>query len=633
MTAGRPVFPPVYGAMIWGFVLLVSFAGWGSIVARVTLPRQSVDLGLRLAWGMAVVIAAGGVTCLMSVATRPVLLAATGGGVIAAGVSVWCGWNGGASARRPRSLLTTAVLLGAIVLVGAQFYAGAAGGRLSTDDFNAYLVYPQRILSTGTLMERFSLRRLSSYGGQSFLHALTLLGAQDPRQISLFDQGICLAIVLALVVADRARAGAGLWLIPVMLLIVLPDIRGNSASQMSGVALLFAMFRTAVTPVFAASARRRALLLGLLAGAATTLRQWYLVAAVSFLVLFYLPDLLAALRLPGAARWKRLGDFGTATATMVIVLLPWWLLAYQAVGTPLYPLFSGNYSAQYGSLIGDNPRVDRWTFLWRNASYGYPVRIISIFLLAMLLLPWGATRGALPAFGVASLLGFLVIVVGFPLSDVVSMSRYYFAFFVSATLAVLWQTTSPPWTNWRGHGWRTALVTTLAVGAAIIEIVGAAPLFRSAGLSELSRDITDLGQKNSRYLALQDAVPPGAPLIVMFDHPYLFDFGRNPIEVIDLPGQVSPPPGMPFDSDDALATYLIDQGFRYLAFVKPESSINQYRREGWQRMIGPPASVLWGRAAPIILQALDRFESLGRNHWRLYEDGKFVAVDLEARMQ
>jgi hypothetical protein len=623
-----------HGTVAWGLLLLASFAGWGSIVARLVVPGHRIDLGLRMAWGMAAVLAIGGLACLTATATRPLLFAIAVIGVVAHGAHVWRSWRTPAPrADARRSMITIAGLVALLGIVLIQLYVGAAYGRFSADDFNAYLVYPQKILSTGTFLEGFSLRRLSSYGGQSFLQTLTLAGADAPRRIALLDQGMCLAIVVALFIAGRGAAAAGLWLLPPFLLLLLPDIRWNTTSQFSGVALLFAIYRTAVAPWAAESPRRTAILLGLLAGAFTTLRHWYLVAVVTFLALWYLPGVMQALRGAAEERWTRLAGVATAAATMIVVLLPWMLLSNAAVGTPLYPVFSGNYRAEYGSLLGDNPEVDRWTFLWRNVSYGHPLRLMPLFLAATIAFPWRGTGGALPALGIASFVGFLVVVLGFPLSDEISMSRYCFAFTMTATLACLHHVTARSWADWRRAGVVAALAAVLVVAGAAAEMIGRVPRFLAtqAGLASFRNDPNAVPFGATwRYQALQNAIPAGAWVIVMFDNPYFLDFERNPIEVIDVPGMVSPAPGIPFDTDENLVRYLTGLGYRFLAFVRPERSINQYRREGWRRMIGPPTSPLWGRAAPIVLQGLDRVESVARSHRPVYEDGFFVAVDLGA---
>ena len=116
--------------------------------------------------------------------------------------------------------------------------------------------------------------------------------------------------------------------------------------------------------------------------------------------------------------------------------------------------------------------------------------------------------------------------------------------------------------------------------------------------------------------------------MVMLDRPYWLDFQRNPIAVVDLPGYVSPPPGMPLDDDEALVRYLQTQGFRYLAFVRSTRSECVYGRGGWERML---QSGLWGKAVPLILKIFDRFESLMTSRAHLYDDSKMVVLDLATR--
>lgn len=70
-----------------------------------------------------------------------------------------------------------------------------------------------------------------------------------------------------------------------------------------------------------------------------------------------------------------------------------------------------------------------------------------------------------------------------------------------------------------------------------------------------------------RYAALQQSIPPGSALITRVKHPYLLDFGRNRVFVVDWPGGASPPPGMPtFGGGNALADYFIARRIRYVAY-------------------------------------------------------------------
>jgi hypothetical protein len=208
---------------------------------------------------------------------------------------------------------------------------------------------------------------------------------------------------------------------------------------------------------------------------------------------------------------------------------------------------------------------------------------------------------------------------------------------VATTLAVSRHAWAPGWEEWRRNPVRVAGPAALVLAAIAFQVPAvAAQGYRGClqlvqRIRAAARDPSPLLAADPRYHALQASIPAGAPLLVMLDRPFWLDFRRNPIEVIDMPGQVSPPPGIPFDDDEALVAYLAMHGFRYLAFVRSTASENQYSRKGWQRLLGPPPSPLWGRAAPFVLRLFDRFESLSRSRVRLYDDGALVALDLATR--
>jgi len=62
-------------------------------------------------------------------------------------------------------------------------------------------------------------------------------------------------------------------------------------------------------------------------------------------------------------------------------------------------------------------------------------------------------------------------------------------------------------------------------------------------------------------------VPADDKLLVLVNHPFAFDYRRNGIVNVDMPGAVSPDPGMPFfQGPGALKAYLKGQSIRAVAF-------------------------------------------------------------------
>ena len=130
-------------------------------------------------------------------------------------------------------------------------------------------------------------------------------------------------------------------------------------------------------------------------------------------------------------------------------------------------------------------------------------------------------------------------------------------------------------------------------------------------------------------LKMQAAVPRGSPLLVMIERPYLLDFARNPIALIDLPGAASPRRALPLlDGGEKIARYLVAEGFRYFAFVSPDHpETDLYRRSHWKQALGDARASSSG-AARLYLATFDATDYFVRTRRRLYDDGHFVVVDL-----
>jgi hypothetical protein len=130
-------------------------------------------------------------------------------------------------------------------------------------------------------------------------------------------------------------------------------------------------------------------------------------------------------------------------------------------------------------------------------------------------------------------------------------------------------------------------------------------------------------------LKMQATVPAGAALVVMIERPFLLDFARNPIALLDLPGAASPRRALPLmQGGEKVAAYLLAEGFRYLAFASPDRPQNDvYRRSHWKDLLVDSRPNARG-AAPLYLAAFDDLDYLARTRHRLYDDGHFVVVDL-----
>ena len=122
----------------WGLVVMISFAGWGGVVERMAFPVRKGDLSLRLVWGAGAVLAIGGLLCLVSLASSPVMVALIVGGVaLSLQMAIRARRRVGPAIvswirRWPAGVLLLVVVL--LVMAGFTYFGGASGLSLFWND-------------------------------------------------------------------------------------------------------------------------------------------------------------------------------------------------------------------------------------------------------------------------------------------------------------------------------------------------------------------------------------------------------------------------------------------------------------------------------------------------------------------
>jgi hypothetical protein len=636
-------------AALWGLAVIASFAGWGSWLRRRLVPTLEVDWGLRAAWGLALTIAVGGPLVLLRLARGPVLACWMLGGIALAGRELVAAARARPElVRRPWRLVPLrwdVPVLAALLAVTAFVYVGAAAQTFPnpSDDWLAYLPFVKMIQQTGTFIDPFNVRRMASLGGQSYLQALTQLVARD-SELALFDRGICLLLVVWLVNGAARGASRLAPLLLTLFVLALPEIRVNSASEMSGVVGFLALYRSIVLAERGGlGGTRGALVVALPAAAVWTLRQNYIAVVVV---------MLGALLLPGA-RVADAPDAGAApdlrarvrqlarVAGLVAALLaPWAILAYQSNHTFLFPLIPGYYDPTYAGITAPSSLDARLHFYFQAAFHDEPVRTMPLLLIAALGVARGVHRRAMAGLWAGVVIGFALLALSLPDADNFTVARYDFgyvvAFAIAAGLAAAERAAAET-----APGVVAARVDRLVVGAILVAFAVQLEGARGAAIRNLDyawnvirarNEPSPLAVRVDDVRRLQDAVPRGEKLMVMFERPYLLDFRRNAIVHLDQPGAASPPPHLPLAAGgEPIAAYLLGQGIRYFAFVRPDRSESEiYSRVHWKKALGSRMRV-WRITAPLFLQAFDAVDELARTRRHLYDDGHWVAVDLATR--
>jgi hypothetical protein len=641
-VVGHRLAPPFAASLVWGALVLASFVGWGTLLARRLVPGRPVDPALRAAWGMALLVAVGGVLSMLCLISRGRVTALVAGGLVAVALDLGARREAlleealAAVRSRPRALGVT-IGLGALGLL-ALLQAASAGLSLAyywnCDDGPSYLVFPAEMLSAGCSVQPFSIRGLNSYGGQPFLNAL-MMSQLPTTSVFLFDRGLCLLIAFGLVLWYPLRRRA-LAILPLALLVTLPDVRANTTSTMSASVLFLAAFRTLELPTPEEGLPRRVgALLALLAAALAALRQSCLVPAAAMIVLAY--GALLARAAPGDRRGL-LRDFGRAALLGLALLLPWMLSSFRSARALAHPLISLNYHPEVGAYAPDKKILEVAKRFWANFTHDRAIKTLPLFLFAGLLLKEDDRRKPLGAIFWASVIGMLALLKAFAWGNPADNERLLFssalATALCVSLATLRKAEAPLGDLATSRLTETFLPAVVACAAILIQVDGG-----RAGTAKLYAGALDLVKaadeapppppdpEEERYRALQAAIPPGAGVLSMLDRAYWLDFRRNKIDALDLPGMVSPRPGLPLDSDDAFVSYLAGLHIRYFAFVRKEASIELYKQSTWvalSRNSDPAQRTL----APLFFKAFERADSLARTRTKIFERDGMVVVDL-----
>lgn len=630
----------------WSLALLFSFAGWGTMVQRLFWPGREVSLSLRAMWGASVLALFGGTLAAMSLLSRGALIAFVGAGLIV--VANACVAARDELARRALVRLRATRLhpgLFAVVLFVAAgvaiHYLGGASDTTSNpyDDDIAYYPFARQLLDRGTLIDPFSFRRMSTLGGQALFHA-TLLVRVGVQHLNVFDRSMCILLSAGMVISHRTEGRKAPLLarvVAIVFLVLLPNTSINSASYYSGLAFFLGLYQTLeLLPNDLATKPRatlqRVLPLALIGAAACTLRQNYQAAVGVVLVVAY----AAAIKRSSLRPWRqRLIEPAFALGLVALFVLPWLVLLYRSNDTFLFPLLKGTFRAGVAvesqvMTVSKLLRLFVDVFLTPD-----PIRTLPLFMLVGFFVRERALRRPLASQWISALVSIALLCAAFSLADAGNLARYDYGF-VTASVLLTWLTVAARLRRTR------ASFAEVAPGAILVFALLAAldgNTHRTKKMiDDRLRDTAEMLRRTvpaqleppiaGSYRRLQQAVPGGERILVMVDEPFWFDYRRNEVWNLDMPGSSSPRPGIPcFRGPEPVADYLQAQGIRYVTFVEPARSTFMYRRDIWFDHLYDPDEI-WRIYAPYITDVIDNLVALSATRKHLHEEAGMVVLDL-----
>jgi hypothetical protein len=323
-----------------------------------------------------------------------------------------------------------------------------------------------------------------------------------------------------------------------------------------------------------------------------------------------------------------------------LFLAPWMLSMYQSNGTPLYPILGrGFHGSAYGTFWQPYEGLTLATAGGLLGSALTDLRVAPALILGCSLLIQGrchAARGALVAFLLAAVVSLMALGVVLHLT---AAYRYSWAFLYPAILTLIIYSCAGA-TAWRGPRWRLgfgAAAGILAVGALILAPYGDPrrnlwSQLKSIGVSVKHSQSEGFRRRFvRRYAKMQQAVPEGTVLLTRLEFPFVLDFRRNTVFIVDYPGSSSPPPGMPFfKGGERLAWYLCSQSVRYVAYSYRSEAA--FTRDLFGHRLAP-GTPTWIRAqAKHTLDFQANLAELGQSRHRIYDDGDVFVLDLDSSL-
>jgi len=613
----------------WGLIVLAAFVGWGGLVHRFLGENQTaeIDWGLQAGWGMALMLAAGGLLSLLGMVSAELLII-----LVLSGAGFWM-----LSLIKDRTTIFKLTRFQSIAILAVTIpllvrYASVVHYQAFScgDDNIAYFPFITRLLETGTLLDPFSLRRMAAYGGQTFLQALIgATGSED--NAFLMDRGIAVWVSLGLTLGfykNHQNQGAMPYALTLLLIFVLPFPLLNSASQTTGLALFLTLFRTlerlpGQKQILAQISTRSIWVTGMVVAGAASLRPHFLFAATLMIVIYWMIS-WSQHRDQWRSHIISLTHVGVAS---LVFLLPWMVLLQRSSNTFLYPILRGNHRPEFENFYAPLSLSDHFSFFTNTL---FEPRFL---LFALPIVLFAFYRKNLVAFSLylSALLTTAVMAWVFTHSDVDNIHRYVAPFLNAAIIATMISFTRDARNTTPDKG-GTSSQFRLGDKVLAIALVIFLPLMMKVDVERFINrwDREALSQtKRDLYTELQNAVPEGAKIMTVFNAPFALNYARNDISAIDVPGAASPDPGMPFfEGPQAFKKYLQSLSITYIAygdFDEPGGCL--YNRKLWQYHRDGDIPI-WKMEAKYYLGLIDILESLSKTEHVIFQKSGFTALRL-----
>ena len=559
---------------------MFSLYGFGGSIARYAFPQYRTYPGINILMGLLLFLASSGYIELFHLGSRQTFHWATIIGIVLAIAALtsthWRNQTPFSLKKgqlQPNSKKVFAIFIaGALVIaycINMMFHDFNRG-----DDYSSYLIFPLRIITEGfSGGDAFNLRGIEhGLGGGDYINAL-FLSLSDISSLYLAESGIGFLLLGLLCIDDARLRGGKFW-------------RAYGAFLLACVTAIFAQY-TNVTPILTGCAIgfgmlmlgdrlppqcsiKLAAFLGALCGALIILKGNLLAPALMFLSVIFLARLIDKRK-----TWVLLELFA-ALALIALIMLPWMLASKDNHGTLFYPLLGKGFTYSGGFALVPKElfmaaaqefiplyslTFAAWIVFWTRSVNESQNRFVSILCLAVV--PCTLILAITPA----GMYRYCYVILATPCLYV-----------LTANLGILQSPVCKKLCGLSTRNTRYLVYLAIFVSSILmlhqIKRVGMHFFHDSLYVRYLKLDqssihdidmlASDLGSTAERYSQMQGAIPFGKVVIAQVEAPFLLDYSRNKIWVMDYPGSAGPRPP-PYDgSDEDLAIYLREHNIRYI---------------------------------------------------------------------
>jgi len=631
-------------AIIWGTGILLSFIGYGNILAHIAFKYNNIDWGQKAAWGICFIIFIGGLLNLSKVISPTIIFFLISIGVIlyALGeiiskkqilIRIKRKFN---LIKKDRLIVVLSFLLIAICVIRIIDSVSYQSFNLQ-DDLQGYFVFPTKMLELGAMGEDpFSERRIvSSLGGNSFLQAI-ILTILPHRNLDLLEGGIGFLVVLGLIYGFMYSKGLStrIRLIVLILFSFIHVPKVNITSVIIAFGLFFAFFRALD---FRFDKNRlngiRIFVLALLIAGISSIKSNYIPPCFVIIGIFYL-------HLARKTRtWIPILEGIYTVSLAIIMCIPWMISMKESSGTFLFPLLGKGY---HGSAYSDFANIWEPVF---NKPYAFWIFFKSLlipdFFIALLLFSfWLKYHQKMKSHISANiLLAAILSSLINTFSMVAEVQRYNFPFLIAAIIFHIIQIAVELKSESRVNTYHFNLfvVNGIIILFSFVFLLGDSWKASIRTYTESILNLKDYNKKNlidselerNRYVSMVKSIPNGEKIIARLEKPYLLPFRNHNIYIVDYPGGASLPSGMPFrKGSEPLAEYLLSKSIRYVMY-----SYANHCQFGDQYLERLNLRLSWIRSeAEHTFDFQDNLVQLARTRKKIYDDGDIYILDLTQRI-